>query len=187
MIRLLQDSEFIRLHQDIATATFQTKSSDLYLSYSFLNFLNGLPLNYNYALYRQIFQQFGTHYFRSGTLGGRYDLLYQFDRETLKTKGIGHTGMAEILYTTECFMLEIRSNYIPFVSGFTEEQKHSSMQNMFNLNLFIYSTGSSKNTQDGTTDTTNYEGNDLITYVCALLLYFCMHNASYRDLPQDHL
>lgn len=90
---MLQDSEYIRLHQDIATATFRTKSSDLYLSHPFLTYLNSLPLEYNYALYRQIFQQFGTHYFTSGTLGGQYDLLFQFDRLNEKTKGIGHTGM----------------------------------------------------------------------------------------------
>ncbi|XP_051533125.1 complement component C6 [Myxocyprinus asiaticus] len=83
-----KDSEFYRVHQVVATSTFRTKSSDLYLSDPFLQFLNSLPLEYNYALYRQIFQKFGTHYFRSGTLGGRYDLLFQYDREELKTSGL---------------------------------------------------------------------------------------------------
>uniref|UniRef100_A0A8B9H503 Complement component 6 n=1 Tax=Astyanax mexicanus TaxID=7994 RepID=A0A8B9H503_ASTMX len=78
----LQDSRYFRAHQVIATATFRTKSSDLYLSAPFLEFLNSLPLEYNYPLYRQIFQLFGTHYFASGTLGGQYDLLYQYDHET---------------------------------------------------------------------------------------------------------
>lgn len=85
---MLQDSEYFRLHQEIVTSTFQTKSSDLYLSHPFLTFLTNLPLDYNYALYRQIFQQFGTHYFSSGSLGGRYDLLFQYSREELKTQGI---------------------------------------------------------------------------------------------------
>lgn len=85
---LLQESKYFHVHQVIATSTFQTKSSDLYLSHPFLTFLNSLPLEYNYPLYRQIFQQFGTHYFGSGTLGGRYDLLFQFDSEKLETKGI---------------------------------------------------------------------------------------------------
>lgn len=83
-----KDSEFYRVHQVVATSTFKTKSSDLYLSDPFLEYLNGLPLEYNYALYRQIFQKFGTHYFSSGTLGGRYDLLFQFNREELKTSGL---------------------------------------------------------------------------------------------------
>uniref|UniRef100_A0A671LXR3 Complement component 6 n=1 Tax=Sinocyclocheilus anshuiensis TaxID=1608454 RepID=A0A671LXR3_9TELE len=66
----VQDSEFFRVHQVVATSTFRMKPSDLYLSDQFLQFLNSLPLEYNYALYRQIFQLFGTHYFSSGTLGG---------------------------------------------------------------------------------------------------------------------
>ncbi|XP_062867448.1 complement component C6 isoform X1 [Trichomycterus rosablanca] len=83
-----KESKYFRVHQVIATSTFQTKSSDLYLSHPFLTFLNSLPLEYNYPLYRQIFQQFGTHYFGSGTLGGQYDLLFQFDSEKLQTKGL---------------------------------------------------------------------------------------------------
>lgn len=83
----MQDSEFYRVHQVVATSTFKTKSSDLYLSDLFLQFLNSLPLEYNYVLYREIFQRFGTHYFSSGTLGGRYDLLFQYNREELKTFG----------------------------------------------------------------------------------------------------
>ncbi|XP_030624999.1 complement component C6 [Chanos chanos] len=83
-----KDSKFFRVHQVVATSTFKTKDSDLYLSDTFLKFLNNLPLEYNYALYRQIFQEFGTHYFASGTLGGIYDLIYQFDKEELKTSGL---------------------------------------------------------------------------------------------------
>ncbi|XP_073790444.1 complement component C6 isoform X2 [Danio rerio] len=83
-----KDSVFYRVHQVIATSTFKVKSSDLYLSDPFLQFLNSLPLEYNYALYRHIFQLFGTHYFSSGTLGGKYDLLFQYDREELKTFGL---------------------------------------------------------------------------------------------------
>ncbi|KAK9955305.1 hypothetical protein ABG768_015187 [Culter alburnus] len=88
-----KDSEFIRVHQVVATSTFKMKSSDLYLSDPFLQFLNSLPLEYNYALYRQIFQLFGTHYFSSGTLGGKYDLLFQYDREELNTYGLTEAEM----------------------------------------------------------------------------------------------
>ena len=63
------------------------KESDLYLSDPFLKFLHHLPLEYNYPLYREVFQQFGTHYFTAGTLGGLYDILYQYDREELKNSG----------------------------------------------------------------------------------------------------
>ncbi|KAJ8286752.1 hypothetical protein GJAV_G00042870 [Gymnothorax javanicus] len=83
-----KDSKFFRVHQVAGVSTFRTKQSNLFLSQPFLSFLNSLPLDYSYALYRQIFQVFGTHYFGSGTLGGVYDLLYQYDREELKNSGV---------------------------------------------------------------------------------------------------
>uniref|UniRef100_A0A8D0ADR9 Complement component 6, duplicate 2 n=1 Tax=Sander lucioperca TaxID=283035 RepID=A0A8D0ADR9_SANLU len=60
---------------------------DLVLAQPFLQFLHALPLEYNYPLYRDIFQRFGTHYYSSGKLGGHYDLLYQYSREELTTSG----------------------------------------------------------------------------------------------------
>ncbi|KAG5272714.1 hypothetical protein AALO_G00168530 [Alosa alosa] len=83
-----KDSKFFRVHQVLATSTFKMKESDLYLSDPFLKFLHHLPLEYNYPLYREVFQQFGTHYFSAGTLGGLYDILYQYNREELKNSGL---------------------------------------------------------------------------------------------------
>ncbi|TSX03288.1 Complement component C6 [Bagarius yarrelli] len=128
-----KDSQYFRLHQEIATSTFRTKSSDLYLSHPFLTFLNSLPLDYNYALYRQIFQQFGTHYFSSGTLGGRYDLLFQYDREELKTQGL------------------------------TQEETRNCIRQEFNLFLFVYYTSSHSNRCGTKTTTTTYKGSFLET------------------------
>lgn len=71
----------------LPVSRFRVKDSDLYLTENFLQFLTSLPLEYNYALYREIFKHFGTHYFGSGTLGGHYDLLYQYSRLELKNSG----------------------------------------------------------------------------------------------------
>lgn len=134
----MQDSEYFRLHQEIATSTFRTKSSDLYLSHPFLIFLNSLPLDYNYALYAQIFQQFGTHYFSSGTLGGQYDLLFQYDREQLKTQGIEHIGMAEMLYIMNIYFLRaslLLSAVFRFNTG-TNEKLHPKW--IFHLPLHLF-------------------------------------------------
>lgn len=85
---LLQDSKFLRVHQVLPVSTFKMRDSEnLVLSQPFLQFLHALPLEYNYALYREIFQRFGTHYYHSGILGGSYDLLYQYSREELKSSG----------------------------------------------------------------------------------------------------
>ncbi|KAM8872523.1 complement component C6 [Synchiropus picturatus] len=82
------DSEFLRIHQVLPVSTFKVRApDDLVLSGPFLQFLHALPLEYNYALYREIFLQFGTHYYSSGTLGGHYDMLYQYSREELRSSG----------------------------------------------------------------------------------------------------
>ncbi|KAI4879691.1 hypothetical protein NFI96_032019 [Prochilodus magdalenae] len=127
------DSRFFRTHQVIATATFRTKSSDLYLSAPFLKFLNSLPLEYNYALYRQIFQLFGTHYFVSGTMGGQYDLLFQYSSERLKTQGL------------------------------TETLAQSCISRDFSLFLFVYATSSHSRGCGTNKETTKYDGSFLQT------------------------
>lgn len=82
------DSKFFRVHQVLPVSTFRLREpGDLVLSQPFLQFLHALPLQYNFALYRDIFQRFGTHYYSSGTLGGHYDLLYQYSREELTSSG----------------------------------------------------------------------------------------------------
>ncbi|XP_043345104.1 complement component C6 isoform X1 [Cervus canadensis] len=81
-------SSFIRIHKVIKVLNFTMKTKDLQLSDVFLKALNHLPLEYNSALYSRIFDDFGTHYFTSGSLGGVYDLLYQFSKEELKNSGL---------------------------------------------------------------------------------------------------
>ncbi|XP_066501729.1 complement component C6 [Hoplias malabaricus] len=128
-----KDSRFFRTHQVIATATFRTKSTDLYLSAPFLEYLNSLPLEYNYAVYRQIFQLFGTHYFVSGTLGGQYDMLFQYAREQLKTQGV------------------------------TEEQARNCIRNEHSFFIFIYFTSSRSQRCGTEKTTSTYEGSFLKT------------------------
>ncbi|CAJ0968160.1 unnamed protein product [Ranitomeya imitator] len=64
------------------------KKDNLWLSDVFLRALNHLPLEYNYPLYSRIFEDFGTHYITSGSMGDRYDLLYQYSAEELKNSGL---------------------------------------------------------------------------------------------------
>lgn len=95
---LLQDSKFLRVQQVLPVSTFRMMDAEnLVLSQPFLQFLHALPLEYNYALYREIFQRFGTHYYHSGVLGGRYDLLYQYSREELKSSGAKWTLTIKII------------------------------------------------------------------------------------------
>uniref|UniRef100_A0ACB8EPF8 Uncharacterized protein n=1 Tax=Sphaerodactylus townsendi TaxID=933632 RepID=A0ACB8EPF8_9SAUR len=77
-----------RIYKVVAVSNFTVKPSDLQLSGVFLKALNSLPLEYNYALYSRIFDDFGTHYYTSGSMGGKYDLLYQFNEEQTKRSGL---------------------------------------------------------------------------------------------------
>ncbi|XP_076218773.1 complement component C6 isoform X2 [Aptenodytes patagonicus] len=83
-----KNSNFIRVHKIISVANFTMKQSDLQLSDVFLKALNHLPLEYNYALYSRLFDDFGTHYYTSGKMGGSYDILYQYSSEELKNSGL---------------------------------------------------------------------------------------------------
>ncbi|XP_034630056.1 complement component C6 [Trachemys scripta elegans] len=95
-----KNSNFIRVHKVIAVSNFTMKQSDLQLSTIFLKALNHLPLEYNYALYSRIFDDFGTHYYASGSMGGTYDLLYQYSAEELKNSGLTQQE------STECVRVE---------------------------------------------------------------------------------
>ncbi|GAB5567296.1 complement component C6 [Prionailurus iriomotensis] len=90
-----KDSSFTRVHKVIKVSNFTMKTKDLQLSDVFLKALNHLPLEYNFALYSRIFDDFGTHYFTSGSLGGVYDLLYQFSVEELKNSDSTESGLTE--------------------------------------------------------------------------------------------
>ncbi|XP_064410428.1 complement component C6 isoform X2 [Latimeria chalumnae] len=94
-----KDSKFIRIHKVIATSKFKLKQRNLHLANTFLKALNNLPLDYNYELYSRIFDDFGTHYFTSGSLGGTYDLLYQYSREDLKSSGLTDSDAKECVKT----------------------------------------------------------------------------------------
>ncbi|XP_053557211.1 complement component C6 isoform X2 [Bombina bombina] len=83
-----KNSGFVRIHKEISVSNFKMKQNDLWISDVFLKALNHLPLEYNYPLYSRIFENFGTHYVSSGSMGGSYDLLYQYSTADLKNSGL---------------------------------------------------------------------------------------------------
>uniref|UniRef100_A0A7M4G1K4 Complement component C6-like n=1 Tax=Crocodylus porosus TaxID=8502 RepID=A0A7M4G1K4_CROPO len=107
------NSNFVRIYKVIAVSNFTLKKEDLLLSGTFLQALNNLPLEYNYELYSRIFDDFGTHYYTTGSLGGTYDLLYQYSTEELKNSGLTESTIIK------CVMQETTRTYFFFVK-FTE-------------------------------------------------------------------
>uniref|UniRef100_A0A8C7V4G7 Complement component 6, duplicate 1 n=1 Tax=Oncorhynchus mykiss TaxID=8022 RepID=A0A8C7V4G7_ONCMY len=122
----IKDSQFFRVHQVLPVSRFRVKDSDLYLTEPFLQFLTSLPLEYNYALYREIFKHFGTHYFASGTLGGHYDLLYQYSRLELKNSGLTEEHTKGCLKSESSMFIIIysQSSNVVRCSDNTMTQKH---------------------------------------------------------------
>ncbi|KAM8961316.1 complement component C6 [Pelodytes ibericus] len=92
-------SNFIRINKVVSVSKFTMTKKDLWLSDVFLKALNHLPLEYNYALYSRIFDDFGTHYITAGSMGGSYDLLYQFSSENLKNSGLTESESVECVKT----------------------------------------------------------------------------------------
>ncbi|KAG8456678.1 hypothetical protein GDO86_002457 [Hymenochirus boettgeri] len=94
-----KSSKFFRIHKVISVSDFTMKKDNLWLSDTFLKALNYLPLEYNYPLYSRIFDEFGTHYIRAGSMGGSYDLLYQYSTENLQSSGLSDSESMECVRT----------------------------------------------------------------------------------------
>ncbi|XP_029024265.1 complement component C6 [Betta splendens] len=107
-----KDSKFFRVNQVLPISTFKLKRpGELVLSHAFLQYLNALPLQYSYALYREIFERFGTHYYDSGKLGGHYDLLYQYSREEMRASGVTDEQTASCLSRETTFTVILYSQH----------------------------------------------------------------------------
>ncbi|XP_068191492.1 complement component 7b [Antennarius striatus] len=79
----------IILKNKVALAQFQNSGPQyLTLSEAFWKALVSLPVTYDYSVYRQLFQRFGTHYLSEGTLGGEYQALLQLDSQSFVTSKI---------------------------------------------------------------------------------------------------
>lgn len=63
------------------------KSEDLMLHPEFLQRLRALPQSYVYGEYRQIFQDYGTHYITEAALGGDFEYTIILDKERLEKSG----------------------------------------------------------------------------------------------------
>lgn len=85
------------LKNDIEIATFQSNSPTyIPISEVFWKALSKLPTVYNYAAYREVLKQFGTHYISEGALGGSLNVIVRVDSESRVNKII------EIKQHNEC-------------------------------------------------------------------------------------
>ncbi|NXV81332.1 CO9 protein, partial [Atlantisia rogersi] len=84
----IQNQTFLHIKGKIQLGRFQMRSRDLRLTDAFLDELNLLPPQYDKGEYFKFLEDYGTHYAVSGTVGGKYELVYVLDNYAMSRIGI---------------------------------------------------------------------------------------------------
>ncbi|NXX10110.1 CO9 protein, partial [Podargus strigoides] len=84
----IQNQTFLHVKGKIQLGRFQMRSRDVRLTDSFLDDLNFLPAEYDKGEYFKFLEDYGTHYAVSGTVGGKYELVYVLDNYAMSRIGI---------------------------------------------------------------------------------------------------
>nr|DBA23684.1 TPA: hypothetical protein GDO54_014575 [Pyxicephalus adspersus] len=95
--KLDKNKEFLRISGKVQLATFQLRTRGFVLSPTFIDDVNNLPSFYDKAEYFAFLEMYGTHYSVSGSIGGKYDLVYVLDSTVLKNKAITTKEVEECL------------------------------------------------------------------------------------------
>ncbi|XP_029861154.1 LOW QUALITY PROTEIN: complement component C9 [Aquila chrysaetos chrysaetos] len=83
-----RNQTFLHVKGKIQLGRFQMRSRDVRLTDSFLDDLNLLPAEYDKGEYFKFLEDYGTHYAVSGTVGGKYELVYVLDNYAMSRIGI---------------------------------------------------------------------------------------------------
>lgn len=78
------NSKFLHARSDLEVARYKLKSRGLMLHHEFLQRVRGLPLEYSYGEYRDLFRDFGTHYITEAMLGGIYEYTLVMNKEAME-------------------------------------------------------------------------------------------------------
>ncbi|NXI94469.1 CO9 protein, partial [Psophia crepitans] len=84
----IQNQTFLHVKGKIQLGRFQMRSRDIRLTDSFLDDLKFLPAQYDKGEYFKFLEDYGTHYAVSGTVGGKYELVYVLDNYAMSRTGI---------------------------------------------------------------------------------------------------
>nr|XP_026690201.1 complement component C6-like [Ciona intestinalis] len=69
-------------------AEFKLKEGDLILNPVFKRSLDNLPVKYNEKMCMDILNQYGTHYYTKGIIGGKYEYIYKYSEAALDDSGL---------------------------------------------------------------------------------------------------
>uniref|UniRef100_A0A8C0GHL3 Complement C9 n=1 Tax=Chelonoidis abingdonii TaxID=106734 RepID=A0A8C0GHL3_CHEAB len=88
IVPFVQKQTFMHVKGKIQLGRFQMRSRDVRLTDAFLEDLKFLPTEYDKGEYFRFLEMYGTHYAVSGTVGGKYELLYVLDNYAMSLKGM---------------------------------------------------------------------------------------------------
>ncbi|XP_060617404.2 complement component C9-like [Anolis sagrei] len=129
---------FLHVRSRIELGTFRMRTRDLRLNDWFLDDLKHLPLTYDKGEYFKFLEMYGTHYAQSGTFGGKYELLYVLDSETMKKEDVTITDVKSCLGYNVGFGLTVSVIEVkPSVSGHNCKTNKMKLANNKNENAII--------------------------------------------------
>ncbi|XP_063791598.1 complement component C9-like [Pseudophryne corroboree] len=80
--------KFLRVAAYVQLGTFQMRSRNFMLSPTFIDDLKNLPSIYDKGEYFAFLETYGTHYAVSGSIGGKYELVYVLNSKAMEAKAI---------------------------------------------------------------------------------------------------
>ncbi|MCJ8731197.1 hypothetical protein PDJAM_G00196670 [Pangasius djambal] len=80
-------NRFIHAHSRLELARYALKVDNLMLHPEFLSRLRALPIEYTYGEYRQLYNDYGTHYITEATLGGDFDYTLILNKDKMEKSG----------------------------------------------------------------------------------------------------
>ncbi|KAG7262141.1 hypothetical protein CRUP_006382, partial [Coryphaenoides rupestris] len=92
-----QNKQFITVSGKLEFASFRMRSRSLRLADPVMEEVRFLPLQYEQSAYFDFLTDYGTHYTRSGKLGGEYKLVYVLDQDVMTRKDVTEKGLKECL------------------------------------------------------------------------------------------
>ncbi|XP_072543713.1 complement component C8 beta chain [Salminus brasiliensis] len=106
------DRQFIHAHSQIELARYALKADGLVLHPEFLSRLRALPLEYTYGEYRQLYNDYGTHYITEATLGGDFDYTLVINKQKLGESGYSLDDVKRCIEMGFKFGINIKGVYV---------------------------------------------------------------------------